>query len=350
MPLPSKLKPIILPQVKPPVTASTDSAWKKELANATKNATDLLTKLRLEQYLDKIDNHPEFQCLVTDSYLKKIRPGDINDPLLRQVLPCDVENSLSIQQTGHNDPVGDINALASTGLIHKYHGRALLITTGACAIHCRYCFRRHYPYQQSTCTSNTLNNTLDYLKAHTEIEEIILSGGDPLVLDNDKLSRLITRLESAEHIQTLRIHTRLPVVLPDRINDQLIDLLQSTRFKVVMVIHANHANELQHDEYLKLQLLHKSGITLLNQSVLLKGVNDTGEALVALSKRLFQCDTLPYYLHLLDPVKGAMHYNVNEITALRLKQKMEEKLPGYLVPRLVQEIAGNKSKTAIFRI
>ena len=245
MPAPSKLKPNIRQHVKPPGSANADSAWKKELANATTNAADLLVKLGLEQHLAKIDNSPEFQCLVTDSYLKKIQPGDINDPLLRQVLPRDVENNPSIQQTGYNDPVGDIDALASTGLIHKYHGRALLITTGACAIHCRYCFRRHYPYQQSTCTNNTLNNALDYLKAHTEIEEIILSGGDPLVLDNDKLSRLITQLESVEHIQTLRIHTRLPVILPDRINDQLITLLQATRFKVVMVVHANHANELQ---------------------------------------------------------------------------------------------------------
>lgn len=326
------------------------STWKKELANATTSTAHLLKKLGLSQYREKIDNQAEFKCLVTDSYLNKMQANDINDPLLRQVLPLNAENNLVIQQNGINDPVGDTTALATPGLIHKYHGRALLISTGACAIHCRYCFRRHYPYQQSSCTNNSLNEALEYLTRHTEIEEIILSGGDPLVLDNDKLARLLTQLETVKHIQTLRIHTRLPVVLPSRINTGLIDLLQSTRFQVVMVIHSNHANELQNDEYEKLHLLHKSGITLLNQTVLLKGVNDTGDALVALSKRLFQCKTLPYYLHLLDPVTGAMHFDINKKTALKLKQQMEAKLPGYLVPKLVQEIAGNESKTAIFRI
>lgn len=326
------------------------SAWKKELANATTNAADLLKKLGLSHYQGKVDNQADFKCLITDSYLNKIQAGDINDPLLRQVLPLNVENDQLIQQNGISDPVGDTEALATPGLIHKYHGRALLISTGACAIHCRYCFRRHYPYQQSSCTNNTLDDAVTYLSEHTEIEEIILSGGDPLVLDNAKLARLIARLETVKHIQTLRIHTRLPVVLPARINAGLIELLQSSRFQVVMVIHANHANELQHEEYEKLHLLDKSGITLLNQTVLLKGVNDTSDALVALSKRLFQCKTLPYYLHLLDPVEGAMHFDVDKYTALELKRQMEIKLPGYLVPKLVQEIAGKESKTAIFRI
>lgn len=326
------------------------SVWKKELANATTSATHLLEKLGLGHHQEKIDEQTEFKCLVTDSYLNKIQPGNINDPLLRQVLPLSEENDLVIQQSGINDPVGDITALATPGLIHKYHGRALLISTGACAIHCRYCFRRHYPYQQSSCTNNSLNNALEYLIRHTEIEEIILSGGDPLVMDNDKLARLVEQLETVTHIQTLRIHTRLPVVLPSRINTGLIDLLRSSRFQVVMVIHTNHANELQDDEHEKLLLLDKAGITLLNQTVLLKGVNDTSDALVALSKRLFQCKTLPYYLHLLDPVKGAMHFDIDKKTALRLKHQMEIKLPGYLVPKLVEEIAGKESKTAIFRI
>lgn len=326
------------------------SVWKKELANATTSATHLLEKLGLDQYQGKVDEQTEFKCLVTDSYLNKIRPGDINDPLLRQVLPLSAENNLVIQKNGINDPVDDIGALATPGLIHKYHGRALLISTGACAIHCRYCFRRHYPYQQSSCTGSSLDDALQYLTRHTEIEEIILSGGDPLVMDNDKLARLLEQLEMITHLQTLRIHTRLPVVLPSRINTGLIDLLRSSRFQVVMVIHTNHANELQDIEYEKLHLLDKSGITLLNQTVLLKGVNDTGDALIALSKRLFQCKTLPYYLHLLDPVKGAMHFDIDKKTALQLKQQMEIKLPGYLVPKLVQEIAGNESKTAIFRI
>ncbi len=328
----------------------TDSLWKKELANATTSATSLLEQLNLSHEIGNIDIQPHFKCLVTASYIDKIQVGNINDPLLRQVLPFNEEVNPVIQQSGLNDPVGDINAQASQGLLHKYHGRVLLISTAACAIHCRYCFRRHYPYQQSSYSSKSLNQVVDYIQTHTEVEEVILSGGDPLILDNEKLSSLIKKLETLKHLHTLRIHTRLPVVLPSRINAGLIQLLQSSRFQVVMVIHANHANELQQTEHMILHDLQQAGITLLNQSVLLKGINDNIETLVTLSKRLLQCKTLPYYLHLLDPVKGAMHFDIDKAAALRLKKEMEQRLPGYLVPRLVQEIAGNKSKTAIFRI
>jgi EF-P beta-lysylation protein EpmB len=342
-------KPSTLPE-NPVLVDSAESIWKKELASATTSVASLLEQLDLSQQIEATDIHPGFKCLVTKSYIAKIQAGNINDPLLQQVLPLNKEIHLTTQQNGWNDPVGDINAQASQGLLHKYHGRILLISTGACAIHCRYCFRRHYPYQQFSCSNKALNPVLDYLTEHTEIEEVILSGGDPLVLDNEKLSSLIEKLETIKHLHTLRIHTRLPVVLPNRINTGLLQLLQSSRFQIVMVIHANHANELQHAEYTKLHLLQQAGITLLNQSVLLKGINDNSETLVTLSKRLFQCKTLPYYLHLLDPVKGAMHFEVAKTKALRLKKEMEKQLPGYLVPRLVQEIAGNKSKTAIFRI
>lgn len=327
-----------------------ESTWKKELSNATTSVADLLQRLGLRQHLEKMDLQPNFSCLVTEAYINKIQAGNIHDPLLRQILPLAEENNAQLQQPGVNDPVGDIEATTSQGLIHKYHGRALLITTGACAIHCRYCFRRSYPYQQYSCTGEALNGALDYLNKHNEIDEVILSGGDPLILDNDKLSRLITKLESIKHLKTLRIHTRLPVVLPERINVGLLHILQSSRFQIVMVIHANHANELQHAEYAKLHLLHNAGIILLNQSVLLKGINDDADTLIRLSKRLFQCKTLPYYLHLLDPVKGAMHFEVNRQAALDAMSQMEAQLPGYLMPRLVQEIAGKKAKTAIFRI
>ena len=327
-----------------------ESAWKKELANATTSATELLEQLKLTQHIKTADLQAGFKCLVTASYINKMQPGNIDDPLLQQVLPLARENDNRIQQEGMPDPVGDINAMASTGLLHKYHGRALLISTGACAIHCRYCFRRSYPYQDSSCTSKAIDDTLDYLNRHQEIEEIILSGGDPLTLDNEKLASLISTLESIRHIQILRIHTRLPVVLPSRINTGLLQILQSSRFQVVMVIHTNHANELQKDEQQKLQLLYEIGVSLLNQSVLLRGINDNADVLAALSKRLFQCKTLPYYLHLLDPVTGAMHFDVSKKTALHLKRQLEEQLPGYLVPRLVQEIAGNRAKSAISRI
>ncbi|VAW51265.1 Lysine 2,3-aminomutase [hydrothermal vent metagenome] len=330
--------------------APNDDIWKKELANANTSTHDLLKKLHLEAYLDIADEQPTFRCLVTESYIQKMQLGNINDPLLQQVLPLNKENQAQTQNAGVTDPVGDIRAISSPGLLHKYHGRALLISTGACAIHCRYCFRRHYPYQQSSCTTKVLDETLAYLHLHTEIDEIILSGGDPLVLDNSKLEKIIRQLETIEHIQTLRIHTRIPVVLASRINNDLLQLLQSCRFDVVMVIHANHANELQKAEHSKLHLLHAAGITLLNQSVLLKGVNDNAETLITLSKRLFQCKTLPYYLHLLDPVTGAMHFDINKQSALKFKIQMERYLPGYLVPKLVQEITGKQAKTAIFRI
>lgn len=336
---------------KAPVQANdSESIWKKELANATTSAQSLLKRLDLEAHLGITDEQTTFKCLATESYINKMQAGNINDPLLQQVLPLSKENHLQTQHAGLDDPVGDIDAMASPGLLHKYHGRALLISTGACAIHCRYCFRRHYPYQQSSCASNVLGEALDYLKRHTEIEEIILSGGDPLVLDNSKLTKLVKQLEAIRHLKTLRIHTRLPVVLPSRINKELLHLLQSCRFDVVMVIHSNHANELQAPEYTKLHLLHEAGITLLNQSVLLNGINDDAETLITLSKRLFQCKTLPYYLHLLDPVAGAMHFDINKQSALKLKAQMELQLPGYLVPRLVQEIAGKQAKTAIFCI
>ncbi|MBE9567094.1 MAG: EF-P beta-lysylation protein EpmB [Proteobacteria bacterium] len=327
-----------------------DGGWKKELANATTSAGQLLKKLQLERYSEQIDKVPDFRCLVTDSYLRKITAGDIDDPLLRQVLPLAEENDREIQLSGITDPVGDIDAGVTRGLLQKYHGRALLISTGACAIHCRYCFRRLYPYQQLANNSSVLAETLSYLKHHADIDEIILSGGDPLVLDNEKLAALIDELEGVPQIQTLRIHTRLPVVLPARIDKPLLRILQDTRFQVVMVIHANHARELGEEEYHKLHQLAESGITLLNQSVLLKGVNDDIETLSDLSKRLFQCRTLPYYLHLLDPVKGAMHFQVEKKTAIGLIEQMTIQLPGYLVPKLVQEITGMKSKTAISHI
>jgi len=324
--------------------------WKNELANATTSVSQLLKKLQLEAQLTLVDEEPDFRCLATDSYIDKMQRGNIDDPLLRQVLPLTAENHLHIQSTGVYDPVGDRDAMASPGLLHKYHGRALLISTGACAIHCRYCFRRHYPYQQSSCNRNDLSEALDYLALHPEIDEIILSGGDPLVMDNEKLSFLIQQLETITQLTTLRIHTRLPVVLPDRIDDGLLKLLQASRLLVVMVIHSNHANELQHNEQSKLHSLHAAGISLLNQSVLLKGINDDAATLITLSKRLLQCKTLPYYLHLLDPVTGAMHFDVNRKNALDIVTLMQQQLPGYLVPKLVQEIAGKQAKTAIFNI
>ncbi len=324
--------------------SDTVATWKQTLSRAITSPAQLIQILGLsEQLHHKILQQPDFRCLVTPSYLKKIQPGNPDDPLLKQVLPLLEEEKTD----GLTDPVGDLDAITIDGLLHKYHGRALLITTGACAIHCRYCFRRHYPYTDASCKTSRLQSLLDYLHQHSEIEEIILSGGDPLMLDNSRLAHLLKQLETVAFLQTLRIHTRLPVVLPERINSQLLYLLKSSRFRIIMVIHANHANEIAGDERRVLKQLHQSGITLLNQSVLLNGVNDNSETLIALSKQLHTAYTLPYYLHLLDPVQGAAHFNCNEKTAIQLIHQMQAHLPGYLVPRLVREVSGKPSKIAI---
>ena len=317
--------------------------WQFELANAITSVDELLFELELEQPENRFVRHSAFRLLVPRAYVKKMQKGDADDPLLMQVLPVTVENALS----GFTDPVGDLNAMATPGLLHKYQGRALLVTTGACAIHCRYCFRRHFPYSASNPRKNEWKQALDYLHTHDDIHEVILSGGDPLVLDNAKLAQLFTALE---YIQWLRIHTRLPVVLPSRIDDDLITLLQKLRFRISFVIHANHANELMIDELEVLQRLSSSGFTLLNQSVLLKGVNDSSTSLATLSKRLYEAGVLPYYLHMLDPVQGAMHFDVPRYRAIEILDKLRKELPGYLLPRLVREIPGEASKTAIFTI
>lgn len=334
----------------PAMNENPGPSWKTELASATRTVPALLEQLDLQQHIGDIDLTPGFSLLATAAFINKITPGDINDPLLRQILPLRLECDRFVQQDGMTDPVGDLGAQVATGLLHKYHGRALIISTAACAIHCRYCFRRQFPYAGSSHSNRSIDDTLHYLDRHPEIEEVILSGGDPLTLDDEKLDTLISKLEQLAHLNTLRIHTRLPVILPSRITDELVGRLGASRFHVVMVIHANHANELQHEEQKKLQMLHQADITLLNQSVLLRGINDNEEALIALSRRLLACHTLPYYLHLLDPVKGALHFAVDKQQALSLQQQLNNQLPGYLVPRLVQEIAGKASKSAIFNI
>jgi len=320
--------------------------WQFELANAITSVDELLYELELEQLENKIVRNSAFRLLVPRAYVKKMQKGNADDPLLMQVLPVTAENTLS----GFTDPVGDLNAMATPGLLHKYQGRALLVTTGACAIHCRYCFRRHFPYSDSNPRKNEWKQALDYLHTHDDIQEVILSGGDPLLLDNAKLAQLFTALEHIPHIQWLRIHTRLPVVLPSRIDDELITLLHKLRFRISFVIHANHANELMTDELEALQRLSSSGITLLNQSVLLKGVNDCTTSLAALSKRLYEAGVLPYYLHMPDPVQGAMHFDVPQYRAIEILNTLKNELPGYLLPRLVREIQGEASKTAIFTI
>ena len=320
------------------------SEWKKQLAEAISSPAELLKQLELEHLHDGIvDLEPDFRLLVPQAYIQKIEKGDANDPLLLQILPTLSENV----QTGDIDPVGDLESMPSSGLLHKYYGRALIISTAACAIHCRYCFRRHFPYSDARALSSQWPATLAYLRAHTEIQEVILSGGDPLVLDDEKLKTLCNDLEKIKHIKWLRIHTRLPVVLPSRITPSLLEWMQASRFRITMVIHANHANEITAAEIAALNKLQSAKITLLNQSVLLRNINDNSTTLIDLSHRLHDAGVIPYYLHLLDQVQGGLHFDVNREKAIQIIDNMRLKLPGYLIPKLVLEEKGSSSKTAI---
>lgn len=321
--------------------------WQQELANAINDPAELLRLLGLEQQLATLDTTllKNFPLRVTQSYLNKMQFGDATDPLLRQVFPLSDEG---LPAEGFNlDPVGDHQALSAPGILQKYQGRALLLTTGACAIHCRYCFRRHFPYSDSNPLASQWPQTLAALKDDKSLTEVIFSGGDPLVLSDNKLTTMIADLEKIPHLKRLRIHTRLPLVLPKRITNKLLNTLSESRLQIVMVIHANHANEIDGETAGVLSRLRTAGCQLLNQAVLLRGVNDSAQALIELSERLSDVQVIPYYLHLLDKVQGAQHFDVSQSSGEALITEMRAALPGYLVPRLVREIAGQASKTVM---
>jgi EF-P beta-lysylation protein EpmB len=269
-------------------------------------------------------------------------PGDPTDPLLRQVLPLTAEQ-LPVEGFGP-DPVGDQAATRAPGLVQKYAGRALLLVQGACAIHCRYCFRRHYPYADLGASGPRFQGALETITADGTLTEVILSGGDPLLLDDAPLEALLRHLDTIPHLRRLRIHSRLPVVLPERVTEALCHLLGTVRLSVVVVIHANHPRELGEATAGALARLRLAGSTLLNQSVLLRGVNDDVDNLAGLSERLFAQGVVPYYLHQVDPVQGAAHFQVPDSEALALVEQLRARLPGYLVPRLVREVAGEPCK------
>jgi EF-P beta-lysylation protein EpmB len=312
--------------------------WQSALARAITDPAELLAAVGLgEEWLPAATAAARlFPLRVPRGFVERMRPRDPRDPLLRQVLPL-AEECLAVEGFGA-DPVGDLSAMVVPGVLHKYHGRVLLTATGACAVHCRYCFRRHFPYAEANPVVDQWRQALDYIAGDVSITEVILSGGDPLSLSDRRLADLARRLEAISHLRRLRLHTRLPVVLPERVNDELRDWLGATRLKTAVVVHANHANEIDAGVIAALAGLKASGAELLNQSVLLRGVNDSTEALVALSEKLFEAGVLPYYLHLLDKVQGAAHFEVEEAAARRLMAELNRQLPGYLVPRLVREI------------
>ena len=320
--------------------------WQKELANAVKNPLQLLEILEIEQENDLISQlaRKQFPMLVPLPFIKKMQKGNINDPLLKQVLPINDEELLVSGFT--TDPLVEQNN-NQQGLLHKYKSRILLILKTGCAVNCRYCFRRHFPYADNNINKSQIIEIINYIQAHPDVNEVILSGGDPLMSKDKQLFELLTQLEALPQLTRLRIHTRLPVVIPSRITQALTDRLQQSRFKIVIVLHINHQQEIDADFAQAMQRCHQAGIQLLNQSVLLKDVNDDVGSLVALSEALFSVNILPYYLFLLDKVQGAAHFDIAEKQAQQLHKAMQSELPGYLVPRLSREIAGQQSKTLI---
>ena len=286
-----------------------------------------------------------FRWFVPPSFLSNIRRGDPDDPLLRQVLPVREE---TYQVEGFSrDPVGDSAATLNPGVLQKYAGRALLITTGVCAVHCRYCFRRYYPYEQTPHSGVAWDQALAGIAADATVHEVILSGGDPLMLVDRRLARLVDKIAAIHHVTRLRVHTRLPIMIPSRVNEELIDWLTGSRLTPVMVIHANHAQELSDEVADSMARLRQAGVMLLNQAVLLRGVNDTVDAQVELSERLVEIGVTPYYLHQLDRVKGAGHFEVPVEHGKRIITELRSRLPGYAVPRYVQEIPGEPSKVVL---
>lgn len=286
-----------------------------------------------------------FPTFVPLEYLSRIQPGNLNDPLLRQVLP--VREELETPAGFSVDPLQESAATQADGLLQKYAGRVLLVTTGACAVHCRYCFRRHFPYEDVPGAIERWQPALEQIAADKSIREVLLSGGDPLMLSDERLRALIERLEGIEHLKRLRIHTRLPVMIPSRVTDNLVDRLRSSRLTSLVVVHVNHAAEIDTEVAAAMAKLVDAGIQVLNQAVLLRGVNDEVEALADLSERLLEVRVMPYYLHQLDRVAGAAHFEVPVEQGRELVSQLRARLPGYAVPRYVAELPGELNKTVL---
>ena len=321
-----------------------NAGWKRLWREAIRDPRELLGLLGLKDAVPGISEAAaaQFPLRVPRGFVARMCHGDPHDPLLRQVLPLDDEMRPVAGFVA--DAVGDALARAGHGVIHKYDGRALLIATGSCAVHCRYCFRRHFPYAEETAAAGGWQEAVTAIRADASIHEVILSGGDPLSLATPKLAELGAALRTVPHLKRLRIHTRLPVVLPERIDDEFGNWLQALPWPVVVVVHANHAREFDTAVDAAMARLRDAGATVLNQAVLLRGVNDSVDALADLSERGFAAGVLPYYLHQLDRVAGAAHFEVPDARACVLHAGLTARLSGYLVPKLVREVAGDASK------
>lgn len=335
-----------MPQIIPHFEQNLHTSWQKELANVVTDPKILLEMLNInpEDYVQHFKARKLFPVRVPVSFINRMKNADINDPLLKQVMPLSQE--FVITDGFSVDPLQEHDTVAE-GLLHKYKHRVLMIIKAGCAINCRYCFRRHFPYQDNSPNKTRWQSALDYIKSHSEINEVIFSGGDPLMASDEHLAWLIAELEGIAHVKRLRIHTRLPVVIPSRVTPTLVSLLKNTRLKATIVLHINHANEINAEFINALEPLRLARIPLFNQSVLLKGINDDAHILVTLSETLFDAGIQPYYLHLFDPVQGVAHFDVDDKQASLIMKDMLAILPGYLMPKLVREIAGEANKTPL---
>lgn len=322
------------------------STWQNQLSDTVKDLQELCDYLELDITKLELNISPKFPVRAPKYYLDKIAKNNPKDPLLLQILPQAQEKIT--KPNFCSDPLQEAHYIKAPGLIHKYYNRVLLTLTGACGIHCRYCFRQNFPYDNHLISTVHREQQLDYIKQNSQIDEVILSGGDPLCINNNLLDKIIASLNQISHIKTIRFHTRMPIIIPDRIDQDFINILNKYKnIKFVIVTHCNHPNELDDSIKTKIKLLQQYNITVLNQAVLLKDINNSAEVLIELSQKLFECSILPYYLHLLDPVTGTSHFEVDHTTAISLIKKIKAKLPGYLVPKLVQEVPGEDSKTLI---
>jgi EF-P beta-lysylation protein EpmB len=333
-------------QIIPKKLMTVENNWQKELAMSFSDPVSLLKylELPLESFTDDIKARQLFPMRVPRPFAAKMKKGDPLDPLFMQVFTSRKEFDLAPGFS--SDPLQEQNNKQS-GILHKYQNRLLLLVRGGCAVNCRYCFRRHFPYSDNHLNKQQWQQALEYIADNPQLDEVIYSGGDPLMAKDDFLAWLTTQIEAIPHIKRLRIHTRLPVVIPSRITTELITWFSQSRLKPVMVLHVNHANEIDNALAVSMQKLRQVGVTLLNQAVLLKGINDTADQQIALNEGLFNIGVMPYYLHVLDKVQGAEHFDLPDSKAKELMRELIKRQPGYLVPKLVREIGGQPGKTPL---
>lgn len=321
------------------------SQWQLELSRMVTCPKELFSLLALDESAlpDAIAASALFPLRATRSFINRMEKGNINDPLLKQVLPLGQEGLTLPGYT--QDPLQEITVNPVPGLLHKYQSRVLITLTSACAIHCRYCFRRSFPYSENTPGRAGWPALFNYIENNSNINEVILSGGDPLAVNDVYLLEFTNALTKLKQIKRLRIHTRLPIVLPERITPELLQWLNDLSIKPIIVLHTNHPNEINDDVKHAITQLKKTDVMLLNQSVLLRGINDNASILAALSEKLFDIGVLPYYLHTLDKVNGTAHFDCTDETAKAIHNRLKQTLPGFLVPKLVSELPGEVSKT-----